>query len=87
MADKVDVKKVLEDLADTSWSVDKKEKHKAIQLIIGLINNEDDELAKKFTSMLDKWTTDVYSKIVSNGKNESVEQNGIIVETAERFFY
>ena len=65
----VDVKKVIQDLADTNWSVNKDEKYKAMQLINGLINS-DDELANKFIIELDKATTAIAKKMFST--NESV---------------
>lgn len=82
MAEKVDVKKVLKDLADVNWSENKEEKHKAVQLIIGLINNEEDELAKEFALRLDKWTTEIYLDLVKESKEVEGEE---IMESAEWF--
>lgn len=82
MAEKVDVKKILKDLADVNWSENKEEKHKAAQLIIGLINNEEDEMAKEFALRLDKWTTEIYRDLVKESKED---EGNDIMESAEWF--
>jgi len=70
----VDVKKVIQDLGSTDWSVDENEAYKAIQLIKGLIS-QDDEMAKEYIKAIDEYTTQLAKKMIGSEKKVVGESN------------
>lgn len=75
-----DVKKVIEDLGNTNWSADEKEAYKALELMKGLISN-DDELAKKYLKAVDDYTTQLAKKMLN------IQENHVIDSSYKKYFF
>ena len=76
MADKVDVKKVIQSLADTDWGENNEAQMKAVQLLKGLALSED-PASNMFMKGLSDASTAIAKEILAhkpNDKNESLIQ-------------
>lgn len=83
MAEKVDIKKMINDLKG-NFSKDNESQLKGVQLLKGLAIS-DEKLANQFMDELDKATTQIANKLLS--KDKINESNLAILRAAENLLY